>query len=216
MTDLRVLLVASDPLARAGLAALLQSEDGLTVIGQVSPDETALEAFTHDVALLDLGWELGDALAPLVDGALLEFDLPLVVLLPDDEHAPQIIGALHSAERSAAYGLLTRQASSEMIVAALAACVAGLVTLEPTLTTDLGDLQTSPDQLDEMVEPLTPREREVLDLLAEGLPNKSIASQLVISEYTVKFHVNSILTKLSAGSRTEAVVRAARLGLITL
>ncbi|MBI1880571.1 MAG: response regulator transcription factor, partial [Chloroflexi bacterium] len=63
---------------------------------------------------------------------------------------------------------------------------------------------------------LTPRELEVLQLLAEGLPNKAIARRLDISDHTVKFHVNAILSKLSAQSRTDAVVRATRLGLILL
>ena len=67
-----------------------------------------------------------------------------------------------------------------------------------------------------LVEPLTPRELEVLRLMAEGLPNKTIAARLEISEHTVKFHVNTILGKLGVASRTEAVVRATRLGLILL
>jgi two-component system nitrate/nitrite response regulator NarL len=66
------------------------------------------------------------------------------------------------------------------------------------------------------VEDLTPRELEVLQLLAEGLPNKAIGLRLSISEHTVKFHVNAILGKLGAQSRTDAVVRATRLGLIIL
>jgi two-component system nitrate/nitrite response regulator NarL len=67
-----------------------------------------------------------------------------------------------------------------------------------------------------LIEPLTPRELEVLRLVAEGLPNKTIAARLDISEHTVKFHVNTILGKLGVASRTEAVVRATRLGLILL
>jgi DNA-binding NarL/FixJ family response regulator len=67
-----------------------------------------------------------------------------------------------------------------------------------------------------LAEELTPREREVLQLLAEGLANKAIAQQLTISEHTVKFHVNAIMSKLGAQSRTAAVVRATRLGLVVL
>jgi DNA-binding NarL/FixJ family response regulator len=67
-----------------------------------------------------------------------------------------------------------------------------------------------------MIDALTPRELEVINLIAEGLPNKTIAGRLGISEHTVKFHVNAILTKLGAQSRTEAVVRATRMGLIAL
>jgi DNA-binding NarL/FixJ family response regulator len=74
---------------------------------------------------------------------------------------------------------------------------------------------SSPD-LPPLPEPLTPREQEVLQLLAEGLPNKAIARQLEISDHTVKFHVNAIMGKLGAQSRTEAVVRATRLGLVLL
>ena len=73
-----------------------------------------------------------------------------------------------------------------------------------------------PSSMAEMVEPLTPREAEVLRLVAEGLPNKVIANQLGISEHTVKFHLNTILGKLQASSRTEAVTKAARLGWIIL
>lgn len=216
MDDLRVLIAATDPLARAGLASLLQTEHGIRVIGQAATDETALDAFSHDVALLDLGWELDDTLAPLMDSSLLPLDQPIVVLLPDDEYAPQVAGALGADERRAPYGLLIRNAGPEMLVAALQSVTAGLVSVDPALVASLSDIPRSVPSLDDMPEPLTPREREVLDLLAEGLPNKTIATHLVISEYTVKFHVNSILGKLNAGSRTEAVVRATRLGLITL
>ena len=72
------------------------------------------------------------------------------------------------------------------------------------------------DQPDELIESLTPRESEVLQLLAQGMPNKQIALELAISEHTVKYHVNAILGKLGAQSRTEAVVRATRAGLILL
>ena len=78
-------------------------------------------------------------------------------------------------------------------------------------------LSTQPETADERpVEDLTPRELEVVQLLAEGLPNKAIAKRLGVSDHTIKFHVNAILGKLGAQSRTEAVVRATRLGLIVL
>jgi two-component system nitrate/nitrite response regulator NarL len=96
----------------------------------------------------------------------------------------------------------------------LRAAAGGLIVLDPALAgAVLSARETSPDRL---VEELTPRELEVLQLLAEGLPNKAIGLRLEISEHTVKFHVNAILGKLGAQSRTEAVVRASRLGLIIL
>lgn len=213
MDNLRVLIVADDPLARAGLAALLQNESGLTVVGQASSDTTMLDAFSHEVALLDMGWELDDDLAEM---ALLELDQPLVVLIPDDEYIAAIMSALNGDMRTAAYGVLVRNAPPTRLVAALNAAATGLVTLDPKFAQSLSPAPQVADMAGDTYDPLTPREQEVLDLLAEGLPNKTIAAQLHISEYTVKFHVNSILTKLGAGSRTEAVVRAMRLGLTSL
>lgn len=101
------------------------------------------------------------------------------------------------------------------MAASLEAVAQGLVVLDSGLATalfsaSLPTLATLP------LETITPREREVLQLLAEGLPNKAIAQRLGISEHTVKYHVNALLGKLDAQSRTEAVVRATRLGLILL
>jgi len=216
MNPLRVLVVANDPLARAGLAALVQSEDDLSVVGQLGPAATTVEAFTFDIALFDLGWELDDTLTPLSDSPLLELDTPLLVLIPDDEFVTEVVASLSADSRRSPYSVLVRNTPTNRLVAALHATVEGLVTFDPALATAVIGQAPSVTLAELSIEPLTPREREVLDLLAEGLPNKTIARRLTISEYTVKFHVNSILTKLSAGSRTEAVVRAMRLGLITL
>lgn len=217
MTPIRVLILADDPLARAGLAAMLDTEPALNVIGHTNPANTVLAPFPHDVAVFDLGWELDDDLTALTtDTPALELDTPLLVLLPDGERTAEAVAQLNAAERNAAYGILARNARAEMIVAALYALQAGLVTLDPSLTGNLLPVSPVAPTLDPPTTPLTPREQEVLDLLAEGLPNKTIARRLTISEYTVKFHVNAILTKLNAASRTEAVVRATRLGLITL
>jgi DNA-binding NarL/FixJ family response regulator len=102
-----------------------------------------------------------------------------------------------------------------MLLAALIAAGQELVTLDPRLAETL--LRSTPQSPpDHLIEALTPRELEVLQLLAEGLPNKAIARQLNISDHTVKFHVNAIMSKLNAQSRTEAVVQATRLGLILL
>jgi two-component system, NarL family, nitrate/nitrite response regulator NarL len=213
MTLTRVLIVSEDPLARAGLAAMLQSEDGITVIGQSSPDNGMLAPFPHDIVLFDLGWEADDTLSALASTPVLELDTPLLLLLPSDDLITTAVNHLNTPNRSACYGVLDRHSSAEMVVAALYGLQAGLVVLAPGLAA--GMLTTEPT-IAPPVERLTPREQDVLNLLAEGLPNKIIARRLTISEYTVKFHVNSILTKLNASSRTEAVVRATRAGLITL
>ncbi len=208
LTDLRVLIIASDPLTRAGLAALLADQAGYNVNGQISEDtdlDMALDVYRPDVVVWDLGWTPAPALERLAD---LEEDAPPVVaLLPDEATAAE-------AWAAGARGLLPRDVALESLVAALAAVVQGLVVLAPGLAGALqpsGELAPAP-----LAEELTPRERQVLHLLAEGLSNKAIAYQLDISEHTVKFHVNAIMGKLDAQSRTEAAMRAARLGLILL
>lgn len=216
MDDLRVLIVADDPLARAGLAALLADQPGCQVIGQVSGDTDLLDALdVHrpEVIVWDLGWDPASASSTSPSTGLerlsdLEDDAPPVVaLLPDETHATE-------ARIAGARGLLLRDTDAEHLVAALMAVALGLVVLDPSLAAAMLAIREQGTPL--MVEELTPRELEVLQLLAEGLPNKIIALRLDISEHTVKFHVNAILGKLGAQSRTEAVVRASRLGLILL
>ncbi len=205
---IRVLLIASDPLARAGLAALLADQPTLTVVGQLAPavdPAAALAAYQPDVLLWDLGWA-----PPAVRAALdtvADWDKPLLALLPDPELAAEVWSA-------GARGLLLRESRPAALVAALSALVHGLVVIDPLL----GNFSTITDASMPLalVEPLTPREREVLQRMAEGHANKLIARELAISEHTVKFHVNAILSKLGAQSRTEAVVRATRMGLVLL
>jgi two-component system nitrate/nitrite response regulator NarL len=216
VTDLRVLIVADDPLARAGLAALLADQPDCLVVAQVAEDAdllSALDVYRPHVVVWDLGWERAptsasaqptgtERLADLVDAGP-----PIVTLLSEETYAVE-------AQIAGARGLLSRDISSERLMAALTAVAQGLMVLDLSLVPNLlgtGERLPSP-----LAEELTPRELEVLALLAEGLPNKTIAHRLNISEHTVKFHVNAIMGKLGAQSRTEAVVRATRLGLILL
>ena len=214
--DVRVMVVADDPLARAGLGVLLAELPGLIVVGQAAAGDdlhAAADVFRPDVVLWDLGWDAGDDALRLFDFAADSPMCPVVVVLP--EGAPP-----RGAWTAGARGILRRDASLEQITAALVAAARGLVVLEPRVTERLipesGPMEGEPGGEGSLVEPLTPRESEVLGLLAEGLPNKTIAQRLGISEHTVKFHVNAILGKLGVESRTEAVVRATRLGLIIL
>jgi DNA-binding NarL/FixJ family response regulator len=209
--SLRVLVVAGDPLARAGLAAMLGERAGCTVAGQVS-DSVDLPAqaavYRPDVVLWDLGWDpaldLEASLAQIDD--LGEEDLPVVALLADEAQAPEVWA-------SGTRGLLLRDAGVDMVLATLQAASRGLAVFDPAL--DLGPLSARDPSLT-LAEELTPRDTEVLQLLADGLTNKAIAQRLGISDHTVKFHVNAVLGKLGAQSRTEAVVRATRLGLLQL
>lgn len=206
--DIRVLVVAADPLARAGLATLLSDQPGWIIAGQSSGEAdipVELETYRPHVVVWDLGWGPSAALEPLAD--LAAYGPPVVALLAGDTRAVD-------AWTAGARGILFRDTDIKSLVAALGAVVQGLTVLDPRLA---GDVLPARDRApDKLVEELTPRELEVLRLLAEGLPNKSIAQSLGISEHTVKFHVNAILGKLDARSRTEAVTRATRLGLILL
>ncbi len=207
MTDLRILIVGDNPLARTGLAALLAGESGIAVVGQVAGDDDLpedLDLYKPDILVWDLGWEPSSALDHLAD--LKDSGPPVVALLTETAHAAD-------AWNAGAVGLLPRDTDPDQLLAALDAVSQGLVVLDPQLAAALprSEPPTQPP-----AETLTPRELEVLQLLAEGLPNKTIARQLSISEHTVKFHLNAIMSKLGAQSRTEAVVRATRLGLIIL
>ena len=205
---LRVLVVADDPLARGGLAALLTDHPGCTVVGQVAGEgdlSAVLGIYRPEVVAWDLGWNPTLALQHLSD--LREAQVPVVALLPDETHAAD-------AWTAGARGLLLRDSDAASLILTLNTVAQGLVVLDPELAAALSPVRDrAPAPL---IGELTPREHEVLRLLAEGLPNKSIAHKLGISEHTVKFHVNAILGKLDAQSRTEAVTRATRLGLILL
>ncbi len=200
MSDIKVLLVAENPLARMGLAALLAGVSGLMVAGQSSGNQVAidLEMAKPDVIAWDWSWNVVPELPR---------EMPIVALLKESSQAAE-------AWRAGARGLLLGNLDPDSLGAALTAASHGLAVIEPTLVSTLAQVEAA--QPEGQVEALTPREMEVLQLLASGLPNKIIASRLSITDHTVKFHVNAIMTKLGVQSRTEAVVRATKLGLIIL
>lgn len=198
MRPLRVLVVADDPLARAGIVARLAGWPELAVAGESGAADAASAAGVHGAAAIL--WDAGPAPAELPgDGAV-----AVVALAPDELVAA---GALRAGARA----VLSRAAAGEAMAAALVAAARGLSVLDPAVAA--GWIRPPEDA---PAEGLTPRETEVLGLLAEGLPNKGIAARLGISEHTAKFHVNAILSKLGADSRAAAIVKAARLGLVAL
>ena len=167
--------------------------------------EGVSDTFPADVVLWDLGWDSTSALEQLAE--LPEGSPPVTAVLSDQSQAAE-------AWAAGAKGILPRETDSESLRAALIAVSQGLVVLNPTATLSL---LPSGDHLPGAIpSDLTPRELQVLQLLAEGLPNKGIAGQLGISDHTVKFHVNAIMGKLGAQSRTDAVMRATRAGLIII
>jgi len=202
--ELRVLVVSDDPLARTGLALLLRDSEGLTLAGQVGVDDDWPEP-PPDATLWDLGLGLRSGLERL--RGLGPSAPPAVAIVADEVDARE---ALAAGARAA----LPRDAEGESLAAALRAAVQGLVVLDESFVSAL--LRDAPPPAPDLVESLTPREIEVLQLLSQGLPNKGIAQRLGISDHTVKFHVNAILGKLGVQSRGEAIVQAVRLGLVTL
>ena len=208
---IQVLVVADNLLARAGLAALLDTQDTVEVVGQATGDNLLdmLELTQADVILYDMGWRVADALHSLA--ALARQETPIVVLIADENDAQTVMGGLASF---AWYGLLLNENDPELLQMALQATVAGLLVIDPALSDILATNNNSTSET--LPEALTPRENDVLQLLAQGMTNKAIALQLGITDHTVKFHVNAIMTKMGAQSRTEAVVIATRAGLIIL
>jgi DNA-binding NarL/FixJ family response regulator len=208
--DVRLLIVADNLLARAGLAALLDSF--VQVVGQTAGGPRLAEdaaIYRPQALLVDLGWSpeaLLNDLIPLVDSGL-----PVVALLAEDSAAGAALATLAGFER---YGLLRRDTPPERLVPALLAVMQGWLVLEPRYHQAL--MQPAPAAPPAPEETLTRRELEVLQLLATGQTNKGIARSLGITDHTVKFHVNAIMTKLGAQSRTDAVIRATRAGLILL
>lgn len=205
---MRIIVVSDDPLARAGLANLLEGRGEIEVTAQHSGDESlsaTFDALLPDALVWDLGGELASADWKDDLAELVEAGASVVALL---------VGSAQAAEAwtYGARGLLGREAAPDRIAAAVIAVGSGLVAIDPEFAAQTG-LETA---IEPLLEDLTGREREVLDLMAEGLSNKSIALRLDITEHTVKFHVNAILRKLGSQSRTEAVVRATRMGLILL
>jgi DNA-binding NarL/FixJ family response regulator len=212
MADLRLLIVAADTLARAGLSALVSDLPDLRVIGQISPDVLALteiDELVADVILWDMGWDPEEQIDLLFEIAAVSQagGSGIVALLPDQER----VNTLWSA---GIRSMLLRDTSIESLSSAILATANKLVVIDPSLMETLVPEGSILDR--RLIEDLTPREIEVLALVAEGLSNKAIARELTISAHTVKFHLNAIMSKLDVQSRTAAVVRATRLGLIAL
>ncbi len=236
---MRVFLISAYPTVRTGLAAVVREQPGWLVVGEAAPGavralsvgQSATDEPLPDVLLADLdGMTDAEAIYEWLE--TLRPRAGLVVLgapalnTPGARVGPEAARLLSSVARAAeeqglAFGALRRDATPEEINAAIGAVAGGLVTLDRRLASDLlalsGRSQAAlPAPAAQNDEPLTARELEVLQLLAQGLPNKLIAARLHISEHTAKFHVSSIMLKLGAASRTEAVTSAARRGLLIL
>ncbi|MCX7790680.1 MAG: response regulator transcription factor [Chloroflexaceae bacterium] len=194
-----VFIVAPTPALRAGLQAMLTGE-GLEVVGMAPAPSLSNLA---DVVLV-AGEDPGAAARAIAGEEGAAF-----VALSDDARLPGLLRALPLP----GWAIVAPDASPDELRAAVHAAAQGMAALPRAMVESLAGPRMAAEP---PVEPLTPRETEVLTLLSEGLPNKQIALRLQISEHTVKFHIASIFAKLGAASRTEAVSIGARQGLITL
>ena len=211
---MRAVVVAASPLARAGLESIL-NERGVDVVRSASiADFLAGRVARADagVIVMDASGEPLHALLASIGHVELSTE-SAIVLLANQPTA----GRLSEAVRAGVGAILRADAPPGQLMAAIEAVAAGLIVM------DRGEIDSvfaasarASRPLVELAESLTPREREVLKMLASGLGNKEIAARMLISEHTVKFHVSSILGKLGASSRTEAVALGIRHGLLLL
>jgi two-component system, NarL family, nitrate/nitrite response regulator NarL len=193
-------VLADSAAVRTGLAALLGATPGLSVTRTLDEAEaTTLAAEDVDLVVHDVPPSLAaeDALART------PATVPVLALVDSPERARELV-------RAGALGVLHRDASAERLVAASLAVASGLAAFDPDALRAL----MAPSAADAGV--LSAREHQVLELVADGLSNKLIAERLAVSEHTVKFHVRSLLDKLGADTRADAVARAARRGLLSL
>ena len=209
---IRVFIVAESARSRERLEDLLDARR-IEVVGGASNVENAAEALAEEDAQVLLVEATNDSVEELLEilaATGLTREAAVVVLL--DQSAPVWAG---QAVQAGVRGVLSTDADGEQLALAIEAAAGGLFVLHPNEVRAERSSRARAVTL-ELAESLTARERQVLQMLAAGLGNKEIAARLKISEHTVKFHVASILGKLNASSRTEAVAIGLRRGLILL
>jgi DNA-binding NarL/FixJ family response regulator len=209
---IKVLIIAAYPLIREGLRSLVVQHDDLKVSGEARFVDEAIslvQADPPDVVLLNAGQadDFENAVGQLLEAA----PTTKIIGLAESADEVRIVNALASGAK----GLISRDVSTDEMGNAIRAAHSNLLVLGPApAATLLARLR--PIAETEGIEPLTEREMEVLRLMARGLGNRQIASDLKITEHTVKFHIGTILSKLHAANRTEAVSIALQNGLVTL
>lgn len=215
---IRVLLVDDQALFREGLETLLSVHKDIQVVGQAGNGQEAAEVAARvlpDVVLMDVRM-------PVLDGVgatrLLKKTMPqckVIVLttFDDDEY-------IFEALRTGAVGYLLKDVASAQLVEAIRAAARGESILQPSVAAKViaefsrVSSMVPSAQMEQLAEPLSERETEILSLIARGASNKEIASHLVIAEGTVKNHVTHILAKLGVRDRTQAALKARELGLV--
>jgi two-component system, NarL family, response regulator len=204
---IRVLLAEDHEVVRDGLAAIIDYQADMTVVGHACNGEEAVERFAElqpDITLMDLRMP-GMGGAPAIEAIRKKFGDARIIVLTTYDGDENIYRALKAGAR----GYLLKDSGKDDLLSAIRAVHEGRSYVPPEIATRLVTRTQAGA-------PLTTREIEVLQLIAEGKSNKEIGAALFISEGTVKTHVNSIHEKLSVSDRTEAVIVALRRGIIDL
>jgi DNA-binding NarL/FixJ family response regulator len=215
VSPIRLLIADDDDLMRAGLKAVLSSDDEIEVVGESADGRAAVEqaiAFSPDVVLMDVRMPGLDGIAATRELLAVSPDVR-VLILTTFEQDDYVFGALHAG----ASGFLLKRTRPEDLISAIHTVAAGDSLLSPAVTRRVIEAVARRPLPDESaarrLEQLTPREREVLALVACGLSNSEIAAELFVEESTVKTHVKRILGKLQARDRVQAVIFAYETGL---
>ncbi|HZX02099.1 response regulator transcription factor [Kribbella sp.] len=212
----RVLVVDDDDLMRAGLRAVLSSDDTIAVIGEAADGRVAVEEVRRsrpDVVLMDVRMPALDGIAATEQIVASEPDARILILttFEDDDY---VFGALAAG----ASGFLLKRTPPEQLIAAIHTIAAGESLLSPTITRTVIDRMARVPRPDpaagRLLRTLTPRERDVFELIAHGRSNAEIAEALIVEESTVKTHVKRVLAKLELRDRIQAVILAYEAGII--
>jgi len=221
--DIRVLLVDDQEIVRQGIATILRYAPGIEVVGQAENGRQAVDlafSLTPDVVLMDVKMPVLGGI-PATREIIEQLPETRVVILTTYDTDDLVFEGI----KAGAQGYLLKDVRGETIVEAVRGVMAGESQLDPKVARKvLGEFQrlagkgtrSANTDADLVVEPLTPREEDVLRLLVDGLANREIAERLFLSEGTVKNYVSAIIGKLQANDRTQAVVRALRRGLVDL
>jgi DNA-binding NarL/FixJ family response regulator len=210
------MLVDDDELVRKGLRSILSSDERIEVVDEADNGRAAVQRARHrrpEVVLMDVRMPELDGIAATRQLIAAAPDARVVILttFEEDEY---ILGAL----RAGASGFLLKRSSPEELIAAIHTVAGGEALLSPSVTRRVIDTVARQPLLgaasDPRLDELTPREREVLELIAQGLSNPEIAAELVVEGTTVKSHVKRVLAKLDARDRVHAVILAYELGVI--
>jgi len=209
---IRILVVDDHPVVREGLVAIIDAQDDMTVVGEAGDGAQAIaiyKAARPDVVLMDLAMPGTDGVQAIEGMRAFDSDARVVVLTAYDTDE-RILRAVEAGAR----GYLLKGAPRDEIFRAVRVVNLGGSLLEPAVAGKLlnrvGDILRG----EGIEEELTPREQDVLNLMARGFRNKEIAFELHITERTVKFHANAIYRKLDVGGRTEAVSKALQKGMV--